>query len=384
MMIPDFNNCLLNLSASICEVYGCNAKYNSLSILPIAELKKKKNIVMIVIDGLGYNFVKEFGKDSILDQNLLCPITSVFPPTTAVAVTSILTGVAPQEHALTGWYVYLKELGSVSKILPLIPRYSTLGYFNNESDSNDVYEFKSLIDDFQVDTHFIHLEKYRDDFYQKILRGNSLFHGYNDISELSDIISKSLNDNSENKRFIYSYWNGLDGISHKFGFKSNEALTHFEEIKKEIGKIGEMVNFDDTAVIITADHGFMDVADSNKIRVNDIPGLRDCLVLPLMGEPRTPYCYLRSGKEIKFKEIWKKYLSPFSKLYHIDDLMDLNMFGIKAINPKFFDRVGDYIIIMNEGYVLLDNVMLEREMDLIGYHGGVTENEMLVPLIYLG
>ena len=54
------------------------------------------------------------------------------------------------------------------------------------------------------------------------------------------------------------------------------------------------------------------------------------------------------------------------------------------MRSKFYDRVGDYIIIMNDGYVLLDNVLLEREMDLIGYHGGITENEMLVPLIYLG
>ncbi len=385
MIVPDFNNSLLNLTATICEVYGCKSSYSSLPNLPIDELKDKRNIILLVIDGMGYNFFSQFAKESFLKSKLLKPITSVFPSTTAVAITSILTGLSPQEHALTGWFVYLKELGSVSQILPLIPRYSQNMYFDNDIDSNNIYNLKPLVNNFGVDTYFVHLDKYSDDNYQKILRGDSFYYGFKELTDISPLIKDALNDNNNNKKkFIYSYWNGLDNISHRLGCKTDDTLNHFSEIQNEINRIINLINLEDTALIITADHGFIDVPDSNKFRVKDFPGLRECLVLPLMGEPRSPYCYLRSGKEKLFKEIWEKYLSPYSNLFHIDEMLEKKIFGLNEISAKFADRVGDYVIVMNDGYVLLDNVMLEKEMNLTGYHGGMTKDEMLVPLIYIG
>ncbi len=384
MMLPDFSNSLLNLTASICLAYGHKTKYETLPHLDNNKLKDKKNIILLVVDGMGYNFFQEFASKPRIKDCIISPITSVFPSTTAVAITSILTGLSPQEHALTGWFVYLKELGSVSKILPLTPRYSKLMYFDNEVDSSDIYDFSPIINNFEADSYFVHLDKYKDDHYQKFLRGNSTFKGFNDLTELSDQITSSLNDKSDNRKFIYSYWNGLDSISHYYGCRSKEAINHFEAIETEIEKIINLTDLTDTALIITADHGFTDVPDSNKFRVNDIPGLRECLILPLMGEPRNPYCYLRLGKEEEFKEIWEKHLSPYSSLFHIDEMIENKIFGFNAINSKFTDRVGDYLIMMNDNYALLDNVMLEKEMDLIGYHGGTTQDEMLVPLIYIG
>lgn len=384
MILPDFNNSLLNLTASISLAYGCDTNYSPLSNLPIDNLKKKKNIILMVIDGLGYNFFQEIVNDDVLIKQDLGPITSVFPSTTAVAITSLLTGKSPHEHALTGWFVYLKELGSVSKILPLAPRYSEQIYFANEADSKDIYGLNSLIDNFDADTHFIHLNKYQNDYYQKTLRGNAEFHGFDMIEEFSDLIAKTISKESSKRKFIYSYWNGLDAVSHKYGYNSQEAIEHFKSIQTELSKIANKINKEDTALIITADHGFTNIENQNKIRVKDVPGLRECLVLPLMGEPRSPYCYLRSGKEKKFKEIWQKHLSPYSELFHIDELLEKQIFGLNEMHHKFPDRVGDYILLMKDNYVLIDNVMLEKEMDLIGYHGGLTQNEMLVPLIYIG
>lgn len=385
MIKPDFDNSLLNLTASICETYDCKSNYKPLPNLPIEELKKKKNIILMVVDGMGYNLFNELANESLLKSKLLKPLSSVFPSTTAVAITSILTGLSPQEHALTGWFVYLKELGSGAKILPLIPRYSNEEYFKNKDDSNEIYGLSSLIDNFGVDSYFIHLEKYQDDSYQKLLRGESYFYGFQELKEISPIIKNVLNiDNSNNKKFIYTYWNGLDNVSHREGHRSEEALSHFTEIQAELDKIIKSIDFEETALIVTADHGFVDVPDSNKLRVKDIPGLRECLVLPLMGEPRSPYCYLRSRKEKEFKEIWEKYLSSYSSLFQIDEMVEKEIFGRNTINPKFTDRVGDYVIVMNDGFVLLDNVVLEHEMNLKGYHGGMTKDEMLVPLIYIG
>lgn len=384
MILPDFDNSLLNLTASISLCYGCSPSYKPLTRLSLDGLKSKKNVILMVIDGLGYNFFKENVSNQLLINGDLGAITSVFPSTTAVAITSILTGKSPHEHALTGWFVYLKELGSVSKILPLAPRYSDSLYFNNDEESNDVYGFDSLIDNFKVDSHFIHLNKYQNDAYQKLLRGKSHFHGFDNISEMATQVNKVVSSTESSKKFIYAYWNGLDAISHTYGYNSPEACQHFTDIQEQIIEVAQTINTQDTALIVTADHGFINVPDDHKFRVKDIPGLRECLVLPLMGEPRSPYCYLRSGKEKQFIETWEKYLSSYSQLFHIDELLEKQVFGLNDKHNKFSDRVGDYVIVMNDSYVLIDNVLLEKEMDLVGYHGGLTQNEMLVPLIYVG
>jgi hypothetical protein len=49
-------------------------------------------------------------------------MTSVFPSTTASAITAFMTGLAPAQHGLTGWHMHLDEIDQTLAILPLTPR----------------------------------------------------------------------------------------------------------------------------------------------------------------------------------------------------------------------------------------------------------------------
>jgi outer membrane receptor for ferrienterochelin and colicins len=42
----------------------------------------------------------------------------VFPSTTTTAITTLLTGVPPAAHALTGWHVWFEELDAIAAVLP--------------------------------------------------------------------------------------------------------------------------------------------------------------------------------------------------------------------------------------------------------------------------
>ena len=122
MYKPNYQNgSIVNLMSSIKEVLGGKSRYKPLDIFDFSNISKK-NIVLIVIDGLGYNYLTKYGKDSFLYKNLKGKMTSVFPATTASAMTTFSTGLAPQQHALTGWFMYLKEIGAVSVILPFTSR----------------------------------------------------------------------------------------------------------------------------------------------------------------------------------------------------------------------------------------------------------------------
>ena len=111
---------IVNLMSSISNSFGKKHKYSELISLNSDELKKFKNVVLIVIDGLGYNYLKK-QKDSFLLENLKSNITSTFLSTTACANTAFLVGYPPQQHALTGWEINLKEIGTITKILPFTP-----------------------------------------------------------------------------------------------------------------------------------------------------------------------------------------------------------------------------------------------------------------------
>src|SRR3989338_2659804 len=118
-MLPDYHNgSIVNLMSSIAKSFRVKTLYNPLKILPPKKLKK--NIVLIVIDGLGYNYLK--GKNTILNKFMKGSMTSVFPSTTGAAIPTFFTGVPAQQHAFTGWFVFLKEIGVVAKNLPFSPR----------------------------------------------------------------------------------------------------------------------------------------------------------------------------------------------------------------------------------------------------------------------
>ena len=56
-------------------------------------------------------------------DNLRGELTSVFPSTTASALTTLATGEPSLRHGVTGWFICIPELGSVSQILHWRPRH---------------------------------------------------------------------------------------------------------------------------------------------------------------------------------------------------------------------------------------------------------------------
>ena len=64
------------------------------------------------------NYLKENGKGTSLLQNVMGKLFSVFPATTASGISTICTALAPQQHAITGWFMYVQELNEIIRILP--------------------------------------------------------------------------------------------------------------------------------------------------------------------------------------------------------------------------------------------------------------------------
>lgn len=123
MIKPDYmGGSIVNLMASISRAFGAPTQYETLRLLPPTELTEARNVLLLVIDGLGANYL-DGCEGSFLRHHQRGRITTVFPSTTASAISTFLSGLAPQQHGIVGWFTYLRELGSLATILPFKPRH---------------------------------------------------------------------------------------------------------------------------------------------------------------------------------------------------------------------------------------------------------------------
>ncbi len=98
---------IVNFISSIKKSFGLSSAYQGLGLLENFQLENK-SIINILIDGLGYEFLKN-KPDSFLAKNCYGSFHSVFPTTTACALTSYATGLTPLEHGITGWFMRLNN-----------------------------------------------------------------------------------------------------------------------------------------------------------------------------------------------------------------------------------------------------------------------------------
>src|SRR5512138_1463647 len=112
-MRPDYDGgSLVNLVASVVAARGGTPLHAPLKNLRLAS--DARNLVLFIIDGLGDRFLARRGAGGELARRRRRAITSVFPSTTASAITTSYTGATPLEHGLTGWFTYFGEAGCVS------------------------------------------------------------------------------------------------------------------------------------------------------------------------------------------------------------------------------------------------------------------------------
>ncbi|MFW6196791.1 MAG: alkaline phosphatase family protein [Thermoplasmatota archaeon] len=377
MHLPDYEgNGIVNLMSSILGSFGVGSPYTQLSSLGLGS---KKNVILLVLDGIGYDYLKEKGKDTFIYDNLEMKLTSVFPSSTASAVPTFMTGLPPQQHGVPGWYTYLKELGVVSTILPFKPRYGNRMFTEDDVDVSSILSKVSLVKRIEEEKHFVTKNKIKDSVFNKFYTKNIEVNEYDKTNEFFEEIERIIKD-SENRKYIYGYWNDFDGVAHEKGVDSIQTVMEFLSIDRQLKEFVERVKDTDATLLITADHGFIDSTEDKAVRLEDHPEFSDCLTLPLCGDHRSVFCYVHPDKEDKFRDYWEKELIDYCDLYKSQELVDDGLFGLFEPNSKLLDRIGDYILIMKDNYIMFDTLPNEDDHFLIGNHGGLSSEEIYVPL----
>ncbi len=382
MTLPDYaGGSIANLMSSIAAGFGSPPTlYGALAAYDPLSPEHSGHVVLVVIDGLGYHYLQQAAGASGLRQGLLGPLTSVFPSTTATAVTTFLTGCPAQQHGLTGWHMYLQEIGQSAAILPFETRGAETSLRQLDIDPASIFGYPAFFEQINAECYALSPDSIAfSDFNCAHTRGATTV-PYRSLTQFFEGIER-LTRGQGSRRFLYAYYPGFDSTAHEHGAGSLSAANVLRRLADGFERLLRSLSGRGVTVILTADHGFVDAPAAKRIEVEAHTHLEECLAQPLCGERRLAYCYVKPDKRQQFETYIANELAHACTAVPSAELVAKHYFGLGEAHAKLSARIGDYTLLMNEGYTIKDWLPGEKRHTLIGVHGGTTEDEMLVPLV---
>lgn len=364
ILLPNYDNCLLNLMASIKKHFSLPISYQT---NPIAdnELKKNyKNIVVLLLDGLGTEIIKKNLSDqSFIAKSLVGQMTTVFPPTTAAATTAVQTTVSPIEAGWLGWHQYFKEIDQ-----DLIMFYNS-GYFD-----------ESYVPSFNVVNNAVSYVSFEEELKKIGIKTEVLFPAFREggAANITEFCDRILNFcRGDGKKYMYAYWDEPDHSMHEYGTASDYVKNVIKDINDNLEKMANNLD-DDTLIFLVADHGLVDVEPIILAKYQD---LCDTLVRLPSLDSRSLSLWVKPGQNVKFEQLFKKYFSKSFVLYTHDQVMKMKLFGRGIPHPRSEGFIGDYIAIATDKYYMESRNPDKAEPFFFkANHSGLTFDEMSIPL----
>lgn len=359
---PNYNHSILNLMNSVLNHFGAEHTHTTLPKLDYILSKNYKNVVVMVFDAMGSKNIESIlPKDSFIRKHMIDEITSIYPPTTTAATTTLESGLAPMEHSWLGWSLHFDEVNE------------NVNIFINTNDKGE------NVADYHVARHYIPYKSVIDkikDIGNVEAYSVSPFGTYpiNDIYELMSSVETLCN--KDEKNYIYTYWPEPDSSMHIKGILSEDSIYWVNKIDRMVEELSGRLK--DTLLIITADHGHIN--GKNEL-IENYKDITSCLKWLPSIEPRSLAFYVKEGMEEKFKEAFLKHFGNDFLLLSKEEVLQKKLFGYGKEHSRFKDFLGDYLAIA-VGETAIFNTEFQYKK-FIGVHAGLTEWEMMVPLIII-
>lgn len=323
-----------------------------------------ERVVLLLVDGLGWNqLTARPGLAPALSALEGGPITTVAPSTTASALTSLSTGLPPGEHGVVGYRMavhgevlnVLRWTTSAGDARPTIPptKVQTQPAFGGQHPPV-ITRAEFARSGFTV----AHLDETR-------------FTGYRTLGTL---VAEVVRLARAGEPFVYAYYEGLDKVSHEYGLGAqyDEELRLIDHL---VATLLERLPAG-TVLVVTADHGQVEVPQSN---VLELPGDVLTHVASQSGEGRFRWLHARGGRGRALLEAARDRLGEHAWVRSRDEAIAEGWYG-PTVTDAAAGRLGD-VLLAAKGAVAFFDPQDTGPYVLIGRHGSLTEDEMVVPLV---
>jgi hypothetical protein len=207
-------------------------------------------------------------------------------------------------------------------------------------------------------------------------------HTFNGFSDLWVSVRQLLQSRNNGKRLVWVYYGGVDSASHRFGPNSEQAALDFallaQSLQTSLLEQDHTKDMPKTLFLLLSDHGQIRSTPNPLYNFDQHPNLNRRLVLPPTGESRLAYMHLRSGQAAAVEEyIQRTWPNQFAS-YASDYLAEKGLFGTGEPHPMAASRLGDRTVLSRgQAYLWWSS----KENNMHGRHGGLSPEEMLVPLL---
>ncbi|HEV7664052.1 MAG TPA: alkaline phosphatase family protein [Chloroflexota bacterium] len=377
-------------------------------VLPAAMTHGVKTIVLVVADGLGHlqlerevaagnaPCLSELLKRAAAGDSQVAygPLTSVFPTTTVAALGSINSGVAPSDHGLLAYSLYLEEFNTIAEMI----RWGPAGRRGSFADPEFGVQPESF---FWVDTIYARLQAagvrrtfavnpvhFAGTALTRMLHQHATSDGYVATSSLEPIVSRLVAE-AEETTYIYAYWPTVDTIAHVIGPLTAEHSAEVAAFDLQLGRLlRNVARRDDTLLLMTADHGHVDTGPEFSVSLGEHPELMGMLRVPPAGERRGVYLHAKPGAAAEVSAYARERLRDVAPPLLREDAVELGLFGPGPLSDRAASRIGDVLLFPRRNLQLIapvetpDGTPSQHKGTVFkGLHGGLTADEALVPLL---
>ncbi len=333
--------------------------------------------IVFVVDGLGsHNLRARAGHARFLtDAGARGDIArSVFPSTTATALTSLMTASDAGVHGIVGYRLLVPGTDDVVNQLH--------GWETHGLDPRGWQRAQPVLEREALGGRPCFVvtkpEYAGSGLTEAILRGGEFV----PADDLAERVTAAVDAAARHPgALVYLYAPELDGTGHRYGWESDAWAAAVERVDAAARRLASTVP-PGVGVLVTADHGMVDVPRHRHILLTDGDELVDG-IRHIGGEPRMLHLYAADGAGDAVRETWRRREAERSWVMSRDEAIDAGLFG--AVDADVRERIGDVLVAPRAAVAYYDDRLPDKQpQKMIGQHGSLTNQERIVPLIRLG
>jgi hypothetical protein len=341
---------------------------------PGPALEPSASVVVLLVDGLGTLALREHADlaprlTAMLAAPASACLTSVFPTTTPIALTSLGTGLTPGEHGVTGLFLRLAEgqvvntLASPAQTDMRALQPQPTAFERAAAAGIDVTRVGPAVFDGQGLT-------------EAGLRGGA----YAAAESAGERVAVTLAAVRRSPRaLVYCYYGDLDGTGHRRGCRSEAWRAELTRVDGLVGQVADGLP-PGTTLLVTSDHGMIDVPQAHRVDVATTPAL-DSGVVTVAGDLRGAQVHVRPGAADDVRQAWQETLGADYWVAGRDEALDSGVYG-PTVRVEVRDRLGEVLAVPLRDHAVVDSrVVPPNILRLVGLHGGLSPEELEVPLV---
>lgn len=331
--------------------------------------------VVLLVDGLGHQLLLDHALEAPYLVSLLgcrAPLTTGVPSTTVTSITSLGTGLAPGAHGVTG---YTSRIPGTLTLLNALTWRAAV-------DPDEWQPHPSVfgrLRDAGVEATVVSRGSFRGTGLTRVSQRGAAYIDGDTPGERVDavvgVVAQSARDGRSS--LTYTYESELDHTGHEVGCGSAEWRRVLRAVDADARALRDALP-SGTALVVTGDHGMVDVPDDDRLDADDDPELRVGVVL-LGGEARFRQLWTAAGCTAEVAARWRERCGNRAWVVTRDEAEQCGWFG--PLDSRVRPRIGDVLIAARGTFAALASRQFVVESGMRGFHGSLTPDEMNVPLL---